>query len=75
MLVKTSKHLLILIIILITGCSENKVEKIDNIRLNEKLAEELVSLSVKCVDKKYPYKIFKKNIGSFTYQNLEIRFF
>ena len=57
MLVKTSKHLLILIIILITGCSENKVEKIDNIRLNEKLAEELVSLSVKCVDKKYPYKI------------------
>ena len=57
MLVKTSKYLLILIIILITGCSENKVEKIDNIRLNEKLAEELVSLSVKCVDKKYPYKI------------------
>ena len=42
---------------MITGCSENKVEKIENIRLNEKLAKELVSLSVKCVDKKYPYKI------------------
>tara|TARA_B100000989_G_scaffold155945_1_gene116317 strand:+ start:1241 stop:2338 length:1098 start_codon:yes stop_codon:yes gene_type:complete len=55
--VKTSKYLLIFIIILITGCSGNKVEKIDNIRLNEKLAEELVSLSVKCVDQKYPYKI------------------
>ena len=57
MLVKTSKYLIILIIIMITGCSENKVEKIENIRLNEKLAKELVSLSVKCVDKKYPYKI------------------
>ncbi|MAU30287.1 MAG: hypothetical protein CMC36_00035 [Flavobacteriaceae bacterium] len=56
MLAKTSKYLII-IIILITGCSENKDEKIENIRLNEKLAKELVSLSVKCVDKKYPYKI------------------
>jgi hypothetical protein len=46
-----------LIIILIMGCSENKAEKIENIRLNEKLANELVSLSVKCVDQKYPYKI------------------
>ena len=57
MLVKTSKYLIITIIILITGCSENKAEKIENIRLNERLAKELVSLSVKCVDKKYPYKI------------------
>ena len=57
MLVKTSKYLVAVIIILITGCSENKVEKIDNIRINEKLANELVSLSVKCVDQKYPYKI------------------
>ena len=56
MLVKRSKHLIITII-LILGCSENKPEKIENIRLNEKLANELVSLSVKCVDKKYPYKI------------------
>ena len=46
-----------LIIILILGCSENKDEKIENIRLDEKLANELVSLSVKCVDQKYPYKI------------------
>ena len=57
MLVKTSKYLIALIIILIMGCSENKAEKIENIRLNEKLANELVSLSVKCVDQKYPYKI------------------
>ena len=57
MLVKTSKYLVAVIIILITGCSENKVEKIDNIRIDEKLANELVSLSVKCVDQKYPYKI------------------
>ena len=56
MLAKRSKHLIITII-LILGCSENKPEKIENIRLNEKLANELVSLSVKCVDKKYPYKI------------------
>ena len=57
MLLKTSKYLIVIIIILIIGCSENKAEKIENIRLNEKLANELVSLSVKCVDQKYPYKI------------------
>ena len=57
MLAKTVKYLIVILIILIAGCSENKAEKIENIRLNEKLAKELVSLSVKCVDKKYPYKI------------------
>tara|TARA_A100001011_G_scaffold396201_1_gene493440 strand:- start:280 stop:1332 length:1053 start_codon:yes stop_codon:yes gene_type:complete len=42
---------------MILGCKENKFENIESIRLNEKLAKELVSLSVKCVDQKYPYKI------------------
>ena len=56
MLLKKSKYLIPLIILII-ACSENKAEKIENIRLNDKLANELVSLSVKCVDKKYPYKI------------------
>ncbi len=56
MLLKKSKYLIPLIILII-ACSENKAEKIENIRLNDKLANELVSLSVKCVDQKYPYKI------------------
>ena len=47
----------ILISLVILGCSESNHEKIQNIRLNEKLANELVSLSIKCVDQKYPYKI------------------
>jgi len=56
MLVKTSKYLIV-ITLLITGCFTNKSDQIENIKLNEKLATELVSLSVKCVDQKYPYKI------------------
>ena len=44
-------------LLLITGCKNHKEEKINKIILDEKLAEELVSLSVKCVDQKYPYKI------------------
>ena len=47
----------IVISLVILGCSKSNHEKIQNIRLNEKLANELVSLSVKCVDQKYPYKI------------------
>ena len=52
--IKTS---LLLVVLVILGCAKNNHEKIENIRLNEKLANELVSLSVKCVDQKYPYKI------------------
>ena len=44
-------------ILLIIGCTDSKEEEIENIKLDEKLAKELVSLSVKCVDQKYPYKI------------------
>ena len=47
----------LLFLLLILGCTDNKFENIKGIRLNEKLAKELVSLSVKCVDQKYPYKI------------------
>ena len=40
------------------GCSyKQELQNIENIKLNENLAKELVSLSIKCVDKKYPYKI------------------
>ena len=40
------------------GCTSNQeVETVENLRLDESLANELVSLSIKCVDKKYPYKI------------------
>ena len=47
-----------LIIILIFGCTyTNESNEIKNIKLDESLASELVSLSTKCVDKKYPYKI------------------
>ena len=47
-----------LIIILIFGCTNtNESNEIKNIKLDESLASELVSLSTKCVDKKYPYKI------------------
>tara|TARA_B100000287_G_scaffold118174_1_gene110089 strand:- start:3245 stop:4330 length:1086 start_codon:yes stop_codon:yes gene_type:complete len=47
-----------IIFLLFFCCSVNQeVEELDNITLNEDLAAELVSLSIKCVDKKYPYKI------------------
>ena len=48
---------LLMFFLLLMGCAENDEEKIENIKLNKNLAEELVSLSIKCVDKKYPYKI------------------
>ena len=44
-------------ILLMIGCEVPKEDKIEKIVLDEKLAKELVSLSVKCVDQKYPYKI------------------
>ena len=46
------------ILILIFGCTHSQdLKNIENIKLDESLANELVSLSIKCVDKKYPYKI------------------
>ncbi len=52
-----NKTYVILLLLLFSGCLDSKQEKIENIKLNQKLASELVSLSVKCVDQKYPYKI------------------
>ena len=52
-----NKSYILLLLLLFFACLDSKQEKIENIRLNEKLANELVSLSVKCVDQKYPYKI------------------
>ena len=37
--------------LLTIGCVENDEEKIENIKIDKELAEELVSLSIKCVDK------------------------
>ena len=51
------KKNILLFLLLIFGCTDINEEKIENIQLDEKLAKELVSLSVKCVDQKYPYKI------------------
>ena len=48
---------LLMFFLLFMGCAENNEEKIENVKLDKNLAEELVSLSIKCVDKKYPYKI------------------
>jgi hypothetical protein len=51
------RKILFYFILLIIGCTDSKEEEVENIKLDEKLAKELVSLSVKCVDQKYPYKI------------------
>ena len=51
------KIYILLFLLLIAGCKDLKEKKVEKIRLDEKLAKELVSLSVKCVDQKYPYKI------------------
>ena len=51
-----NKIFFLLFFLFVFGCKENNKEKIENVTLNEKLAKELVSLSVKCVDQKYPYK-------------------
>ncbi len=52
-----NKTYVLLFLLLFSACIDSKQEKIENIKLNQKLANELVSLSVKCVDQKYPYKI------------------
>ena len=56
-MLQKNKIYVLLFLLLFSACLDSKQEKIENIRLNEKLANELVSLSVKCVDQKYPYKI------------------
>ena len=48
---------ILIFFLIIQGCKPGDAKKIESIKLDEKLAKELVSLSVKCVDQKYPYKI------------------
>ena len=56
-MLQKNKIYVLLFLLLFSACLDSKQEKIENIKLNQKLANELVSLSVKCVDQKYPYKI------------------
>ena len=56
-MLQKNKIYVLLFLLLFSACLDSKQEKIENIKLNQKLASELVSLSVKCVDQKYPYKI------------------
>ena len=54
-----------IIIFLFINCTSN-INKIDNeeLRLNEKLASDLIQLSINCVDKKFPYKVGYRYIDS-----------
>ena len=54
-----------IIIFLFISCTSN-INKIDNeeLRLNEKLASDLIQLSINCVDKKFPYKVGYRYIDS-----------
>ena len=47
-----------IIIFLFISCTSN-INKIDNeeLKLDEKLASDLIQLSINCVDKKFPYKV------------------
>ena len=53
------KRTIMLFFILIASCSNPEKDSIDykNLILTEDLASKLISLSINCVDKKYPYKI------------------
>tara|TARA_B100000029_G_scaffold102545_3_gene92969 strand:- start:3304 stop:4392 length:1089 start_codon:yes stop_codon:yes gene_type:complete len=53
------KRIIIFIFILIASCSTPEKNSIDykELILTENLASKLISLSINCVDKKYPYKI------------------
>ena len=54
-----------IIIFLFINCTSN-INKVDNeeLRLNEKLASDLIQLSINCVDKKFPYKVGYRYIDS-----------
>ena len=54
-----------IIIFFFINCTSN-INKIDNeeLKLNEKLASDLIQLSIKCVDKKFPYKVGYRYIDS-----------
>ena len=54
-----------IIIFLFISCTRN-INKIDNeeLKLDEKLASDLIQLSISCVDKKFPYKVGYRYIDS-----------
>mgnify|MGYP001287168709 FL=1 len=54
-----------IIIFLFISCTSN-INKIDNeeLKLDEKLASDLIQLSINCVDKKFPYKVGYRYIDS-----------
>ena len=54
-----------IIIFLFINCTSN-INKVDNeeLKLNEKLASDLIQLSINCVDKKFPYKVGYRYIDS-----------
>ena len=57
MLVKNEGKYFTFFSLIFLGCKESSQYNIENIKLDENMAKELVSLSIKCVDQKYPYKI------------------
>ena len=47
-----------IIIFLFISCTNNtKIIDNEELKLDEKLASDLIQLSINCVDKKFPYKI------------------
>ena len=50
-------NILLFFSLIFLGCKESSQYNIENIKLDENMAKKLVSLSIKCVDQKYPYKI------------------
>ena len=50
-------HFFLIILIFFSCSKKENTENIEPLSLDENKAKELVSLSIKCVDKKYPYKI------------------
>ena len=54
-----------IIIFLFISCTSN-INKIDNeeLKLDEKLASDLIQLSINCVDKKFPYKVGYRYVDS-----------
>ena len=52
------RQILLLICVLLVSCNNpQKQENLPTFNINEEKASKLISLSINCVDKKFPYKI------------------
>ena len=52
------RQILLLICVLLISCNNHqKLENLQTFNINEEKASKLISLSINCVDKKFPYKI------------------